>query len=76
MKYFYVIMIMVFIMGFTVGAWVFFPAERVCLCYCEDLPEELFLFENYTSQNGSYYSDIDNVKPLKYVGGGVFVGAE
>lgn len=72
MKPFYTIMLLVFLLGFVFGAWVFFPAERVCTFEWVE-PETFYLVENYSEQDGFYYADLDDFKPVKNLGGGVLV---
>ena len=42
---------------------------------CESHPD-FYLVNDYFDEEGFVYADIDDMTRIKYVGGGVFVGAE
>jgi len=43
---------------------------------CEKLPSDLYLVKDYFENDSYFYADVDDMVSIKYVGGGVFVGAD
>jgi hypothetical protein len=54
---------------------VFFKESEPLYVDCESHPD-FYLVNDYFDEEGFVYADIDDLKRIVYVGGGVFVGAE
>jgi hypothetical protein len=74
---FYVTILFVCIIVFLFGSILVFPLDKVCECDCIDLPSELYFVQSYSEDEEGYFvADIKEIMPIKYIGGGVFVGKE
>jgi hypothetical protein len=75
-----------FVLGFIILLIFLVMAGYLILIFVDDNPEPLYvdceshpafyLIHEYYNEEGFFYADIDDLKRIVYVGGGVFVGAE
>ena len=67
-------LIIIFFIGLLINH-VFFKESEPVSVDCESHPD-FYLVNDYFDEEGFVYTDIDDLKRIVYVGGGVFVGAE
>ena len=68
------LLIMIFLTGLLINQTFFKESELVSVD-CESHPD-FYLVNDYFDEEGFVYADIDDLKRIVYVGGGVFIGTE